>query len=473
MSNASQKPLKSNAKSASGRSPSRRSASLRVLFADDELPLQELIAAELPRMGHTVTVCPDGMTAVTALTEEDYDCLIVDLDMPGLNGIEVIERCKQLAPHTEAIVLTGKGSTDSAIAALRLGAFDYLQKPCRLVELKALLKRVADRRELNDKIQSLQLRLHRAEGQPMMVGKHPSMQRVKALIERVAPTLSTVLIMGETGTGKELAARSVHENSDRADKPFVPVNCGALPENLIESELFGHRKGAFTGAEEHRRGLFEVANGGTLFLDEIGELPNATQATLLRVLESGEIKRVGDSEPINVDVRIVCATHRDLASMVSQGSFREDLMYRINTFEVKLPALRDRAEDVPELAFHLLMRHRPQTAKVSSIHELFDVDVMNKFLTHPWPGNIRELANVIEYASILCDQMPITMADLPSNFGAQSSGAKSLREIEMESIWAALDACNGNKTAAAQQLGISLKTLYNKLNADVSSKKAG
>ena len=359
------------------------------------------------------------------------------------------------------------------MAALRLGAFDYLQKPCRLVELKTLLGRVAAKRELSHQVQALKLRLRRFEGQPMMIGNHPLMQRIKALIQKIAPTQSTVLIYGETGTGKELAARAVHEFSDRADKPFVPVNCGALSETLIESELFGHRKGAFTGAEENRKGLFEVANGGTLFLDEIGELPKATQASLLRVLESGEIKRVGDSDSLNVDVRIVCATHRNLNQMVSDGDFREDLMYRINTFEVSLPPLRERSSDIPELACHLLSGHQPDLMKrAKSIDDVFEASVLEKFLNHQWPGNIRELANVIEYAAIISDKLPIGAADLPQSM-SQPAGGRSLREMEMDSIWAALDACGGNKTAAAQQLGISIKTLYNKLNAEVSSKKAG
>lgn len=451
---------------------------MKVLFADDEVHLQELIAAELPRMGHTVTVCPDGLTAVAAIEKETFDCIIVDLDMPGLNGIDVIRRTKELDPTTEAIVLTGKGSTDTAISALRLGAFEYLQKPCKLVDLKALLQRVAVRRELNNKIHSLQLRLQRVEGEPEMIGNHRSFQRVKALIEKVAPTNSTVIVIGETGTGKELAARAVHQQSGRCDKPFVAINCGALPENLIESELFGHRKGAFTGADEHRQGLFEVADGGTLFLDEIGELPKPTQATLLRVLESGEVRRVGDSEPFQVDVRIVCATHRDLAKMVADGEFRQDLMYRINTFEVQLPPLRDRLEDIPELAHHLIARHVPDAAK-RSLDQVFDASAIKLLQSHNWPGNIRELANVIEHASILCDGFPITANDLPKHFG--SSGAstipintagRSLKELEMETIHATLEQLNGNKTAAAQQLGISLKTLYNKLNAEVL-KKAG
>ena len=470
--------LDQNAKSKSQSKSQSETKKTKILFADDEIHLQELIAAELPRMGHTVTVCPDGLTAVAAIEKEGFDCIIVDLDMPGLNGIDVIERTKELDPTTEAIVLTGKGSTETAISALRLGAFEYLQKPCKLVDLKSLLQRVAVRRELNNKIHSLQLRLQRVEGEPEMIGKHRSFQRVKALIEKVAPTNSTVIVIGETGTGKELAARAVHQQSGRCDKPFVAINCGALPENLIESELFGHRKGAFTGADEHRQGLFEVADGGTLFLDEIGELPKPTQATLLRVLESGEVRRVGDSEPFQVDVRIVCATHRDLAKMVADGEFRQDLMYRINTFEVQLPPLRDRLEDIPQLAHHLIARHAPEAAK-RPLEQVFDASAIKLLQSHSWPGNIRELANVIEHASILCDGLPITADDLPKHFGSSgpstvpfSTAGRSLKELEMETIHATLEQLNGNKTAAAQQLGISLKTLYNKLNAEVL-KKAG
>lgn len=476
---------KSNSKLPPSRtSPSngKQSASrkkLHVLFADDELHLQELIAAELPRMGHTVTVCADGKAAVEALESEIFDCLLVDLDMPGLNGIQVIERAKAHDPTIEAIVLTGKGSTESAISALRLGTFEYLQKPCKLVELKALLQRVAQRRELTNKIYALQLRLERVEGQPTMIGNHRSMKLVKALIEKVAPTNSTVLVRGETGTGKELAARAVHDQSGRASQPFVAINCGALPENLIESELFGHRKGAFTGADEHRQGLFEVADGGTLFLDEVGELPKSTQSTLLRVLESGEIRRVGDNQPFQVDVRIVCATHRDLAVMVARGEFRQDLMYRINTFEVQLPPLRQRLEDIPELAHYLLARHRPDADPAKrKLAQVIDAGAIEVLQSHDWPGNIRELANVIEHASIISEGLPIVASDLPQQFSQPSplaiakSGA-SLQEIEMATIYATLENCNGNKTATARKLGISLKTLYNKLNGDVVRRHAG
>ena len=260
---------------------------------------------ELPRMGHEVTVCPDGLTAVAALERNTYDCILVDLDMPGLGGIQVIAKAKELSPDTEAVVLTGKSSLETAIAALRHGAFDYLTKPCKLVEIKALLGRVAEKRELTNKYRALKQRLQRLEGSPDLIGQSAAMQAVRTIIAKVAPSDSTVLILGETGTGKELVARALHDQSLRAERPFVPINCGALPENLIESELFGHRKGSFTGADEHRVGLFEVANGGTLFLDEIGELPKAIQAKLLRFLESGELRRVGENDSFTCDVRVV------------------------------------------------------------------------------------------------------------------------------------------------------------------------
>ena len=448
--------------------------SLKVLFADDESHLQDLIAAELPRMGHSVTVCPDGSTAIAALEADRFDCLIVDLDMPGLNGIDVVARAKELSPGTEAIILTGKGSTETAISALRLGAFDYLHKPCKLTDLNSLLKRVAIRIELNNKGAALTRRLVRVEGRPTMIGNDRNMQRVRALIEKVAPTESTVLILGETGTGKELAARAVHDNSLRADKPFVAVNCGALPENLIESELFGHRKGAFTGADDHRQGLFEVADSGTLFLDEVGELPKATQSKLLRVLESGEIRRVGDNQPFTVDVRIVCATHRDLPKMVDAAEFRQDLMYRINTFEIRLPPLRERIEDVPGIARHLLSRFRAGPLPENP----FANDALSMMRNYGWPGNIRELANVVEHAAILSDKLPITASDLPHHFGSQAiarsvqMSGTTLKEIEMQAIHSALEQTGGNKTAAASQLGVSLKTLYNKLNQDAIKRAA-
>jgi len=420
-------------------------------------------------MGHQVTVCPDGTTAVAALQRNTYDCILVDLDMPGYNGIEVIAKAKELSPDTEAIVLTGKSSLPTAIAALRQGSFDYLTKPCKLIELQAVLDRVAQRRELNNKYRALKQRLERIEGTPDLIGRSEGLQRVRKLILKVAPTDSTVMILGETGTGKELVARAVHQHSLRAEMPFVPINCGALPENLIESELFGHRKGAFTGAEEKRIGLFEVANGGTLFLDEIGELPKAMQAKLLRFLESGEIRRVGDNESFTCDVRVISATNRHLDRMVADGEFREDLWFRVNTFEIAVPPLRERAEDIEPLGRHLAVR---LGFRAGSDDPVFTPDALDALSKHDWPGNVRELANVIEHAMILREEGPIGLEHLPQRFNAaprslrpvRTIGPVTLRELEMQAIYDALDRNEGNKPKAAEELGVSLKTLYNKLN---------
>lgn len=428
------------------------------------------MSLELPAMGHQVTICPDGNTAVAALERNSYDCVLLDLDMPGYSGIEVLHKTRELSPDTDAIILTGKASLDTAISALREGAFDYLTKPCKLAELEALLVRVAEKRELTQKYRALKRRLERVEGPANMVGESPSMRKVEQLIAKVAPTNSTVLVLGETGSGKELVARALHEQSHRADMPFVAVNCGALPETLIESELFGHRKGSFTGAEEHRVGLFEVAHGGTLFLDEIGELPKAMQAKLLRVMESGEIRRVGDNEAKTIDVRVVCATHRNLDEMVHDGDFREDLMFRINAFEIHLPPLRDRIDDVPALARHLLARFRPGLRGEDAA---FSDEAVELLKSHAWPGNVRELANVIEHATILCDEPPIQAEHLPANFRQRrlrdplkTLGARTLAELEVQAIHEALERNDNNKTRAAEDLGISLKTLYNRLNTE-------
>jgi two-component system NtrC family response regulator len=454
---------------------------LKLLFADDEKSLQEVMRNELPRMGHDVTVCADGLEAVEALKRQTYDCILVDLNMPGLDGIEVIAKAKELSPHTDAVVLTGKSSFDTAVAALRHGAFDYLTKPCKLVELQTLLRRIAEKRELTNKYLAMKRQLERLEGKSQLIGSSSGMDRVRKLIAKVAPTSSTALILGETGTGKELVARALHDQSLRAEMPFVAINCGALPESLIESELFGHRRGAFTGADEHRVGLFEVANGGTLFLDEIGELPKAMQAKLLRFLESGEIRRVGENESFTVDVRVVCATHRHLEQMVEEGEFREDLMFRINTFEIQLPPLRERIDDIPELARHLALRFRPGARPDD---ELFTPEALAALSDYTWPGNVRELANVIEHAAILCEQGPISVEHLPGKFDARRarSGAggqtllkaigstpHTLREIEMQVIYQTLERLGGNKPKAAEELGISLKTLYNKLNQSNAS----
>lgn len=449
---------------------------LSILFADDEESLQDLMSMELPRMGHSVTVCPDGQSAVREGSERTFDCLLVDLDMPGMNGIEVIRLIKERSPETEAIVLTGKESLETAVAAMRYGARDYLTKPCRLADLQKLLAEILARRETVRSYFATKKQVIEQAGNTPLIGQHQSMQVVKQLVTRVAPTQSTVMIRGETGCGKELVARAVHDQSQRKDNAFVAINCGALPENLIESELFGHRKGAFTGADAQRDGLFEVANTGTIFLDEIGELPLGMQAKLLRVLESGEIRRLGDNQPFKVDVRVVCATHRDLESMVEAGTFREDLMFRINTFEIHLPPLRERTSDIPSLALHLFRRFRQEPI---ADDQLFSPEAMEELIHHVWPGNVRELANVIEHASILCEKPPILAEHLPRHFTdrrlrkeLRSLGPMSLKELELTAINEAVTRHTGNKQAAAEELGISLKTLYNKLNQQAAGNVA-
>ena len=464
---------------------------LRILFADDETSLQELMRIELPRLGHEATVCPDGRAALAALERSAYDCVIVDLDMPGVGGLEVIARVRETAADTETVIITGKSSVESAVTAVRQGVFDYLTKPCKLVEIEAVLERVRRKRELTLRLRALERRVRRAEGATRLVGGSAALERVGRLIDRVAGTDATVLVRGETGTGKELVARSIHERSGRAAGPLVAVNCGALPEHLVESELFGHRKGAFTGADEHRAGLFEVADGGTLFLDEIGELPKPLQSRLLRVLESGEIRRVGDNQPLTVDVRVVCATHRSLEEMVAAGEFREDLLFRINTFEVAVPPLRERRDDIPALVEHFIRKARPHAPEAAMLAE---PAVLELLAAHPWPGNVRELANAVEHALVLCDELPIRVADLPARLlagraapaappaaaglprkacedsepglgdGSSAGPPLSLRELEMQAIIAALGRHSGNKPRAADELGISLKTLYNKLH---------
>ncbi|MCI0457445.1 MAG: sigma-54 dependent transcriptional regulator [Gemmataceae bacterium] len=454
--------------------------SLRILFADDEQSLQEFMRSELPRLGHEITICPDGKAAVKALDKSTFDLAILDLRMPGLDGIQVLEHLKQVSPDTEAVMMTGHGSTESAVAALRLGAMEYIYKPCQLAEIEGVLQKVIDRREIKHQNLALQTRVQAAEGPSVLVGQAPPMAGVHRMIATVAPTESTVLILGETGTGKELVARAIYQQSKRKDAPFVPVNCGALAENLVESELFGHKKGAFTGADRDHKGLFEVADGGTLFLDEVGELNKNIQVKLLRFLESGEIRRLGDTEPFRVDVRVLCATHRDLREMILNDEFREDLFFRINTFEIRLPPLRERRSDIPDLARHLLGRvaRRPP----EQVLALLTPEAIDALLEHDWKGNVRELANVMEHAYILAGGQPITPEHLPYNVrhkAAQpaASGPKlaagttppaaprTLREIEMEHILRVLEKHKGNKPAAAAELGIVLKTLYNKLNA--------
>lgn len=456
--------------------------SLRVLFVDDETSLREFMRSELPRLGHDVTVCPDGKAAVKTLEKSSFDAAILDLRMPGMSGLEVLEHLKKVSPDTEAVVMTGHASIETATMAMRLGAADYITKPCKLADIEAVLTRMADRRELKHKNLALESRVQKAEGPSILVGDSGPMQEVQRFLAMVAPTEATVLILGETGCGKELAARTLWQLSKRVNMPFIPVNCGALAEHLVESELFGHRKGAYTSADKDHKGIFEVANGGTVFLDEVGELPKNVQVKLLRFLESKEIRRVGDSQPFRTDARVLCATNRDLRQMIQDDTFREDLYFRINTFEVRLPPLRERKNDIPDLARHLLARaaQRP----VEQVATLLSPEVMKVLVEHDWSGNVRELANVMEHAFILSAGNRITPEHLPHlvrRVGGTARHAavavdntpRTLEEIEMAHLLQVLEKHGGNKTTAAAELGISLKTMYNKLNRLAERRAAG
>jgi DNA-binding NtrC family response regulator len=470
---------------------------------DDEKSLQEFMRSELPRLGHEVTVCHDGKQALKVLEKGKFDAAILDLRMPGMSGIEVLEHLKAVSPDTEAVVMTGHASQETAIEAVRLRAFDYITKPCKLAEIEAILHRIAEKQALQNQTLALQSRVQAAEGPSILVGDSPAMQAVHRIIATVAPTDATVLITGETGTGKELAARAVWMQSLRNEAPFVPVNCGALNDQLAESELFGHRKGAFTTALSDHKGLFEVGNGGSVFLDELGELSRGIQVKLLRFLESGEIRRVGDNEPFRINVRVICATNRDLTQMIRDEVFREDLYFRLNTFEIRLPPLRERRPDIPSLARHLLARiaRRP----LEQVAELLTPEAIDVLLEHDWPGNVRELANIMEYAHIISGGQRVTPDHLPQRIRMTGSGSRTattaaaptsatipyepapaasppapvrsgprtLEEVEMEHILQVLAKHNGHKVSAAAELGISLKTLYNKLNKEEQRRAAG
>lgn len=455
--------------------------SLRILFVDDEPGLRLVIKNELQKQGHEVTVAEDGAAAIKLLEEHHYDCAITDLKMPNVDGWGVIEYLKKNHPDTDFIISTAHGNMPEVIKALQLGAFDFVPKPANLTTISTAVNRAVEKHRLRNCAIALQTELKSVRGATDIIGDTQSMQRVKNLINKIGPTDSSVLVLGETGTGKELIARRIHEVSSRANMPFVAVNCGALPEHLVESELFGHKKGAFTGAETARKGLIEIAKGGTLFLDELGELDKQMQVKLLRFLESGELRRVGENETIHVDVRIVCATNRNLQDMVSEGNFREDLFFRVNTFEIRLPPLRERKEDIPAIARSLVARHmkRPEVPE-----SMLAPETISLLRAHDWPGNVRELANAIEHAVILCDGKTIRPEDMPTSVGGKASQAHArpflvtnfpkaltLDEIEEEVILQTLEKYKGDKPAVANELGIALKTLYNKINLYTSRQR--
>ena len=435
---------------------------LKVLVVDDEAIVREALGDWLKDIGYQVFTAENGHKALEVVEKEKPGIMIADLVMPGMDGIELMKRAKAQQPNIEVIIITAYASIPTAITAMKEGAYDYIEKPFCPERAELLVKKLAEHQELVEENLSLRQRLEDRYRFENIIAKSSKMQRVIEVIKVVAKSNATVLITGESGTGKELVARALHSQSHRRNKPFVAVSCAALPESLLESELFGHEKGSFTGAYAQKKGKFEFANGGTLFLDEVGEMSANIQVHLLRVLEEKEFTRVGGNEPTRVDVRVISATNKDLRKAIEKQEFREDLYYRLNVVNIELPPLRERKEDIPLLAEHFLHKFAMENRK--EVTE-FSPEAIEFLLDYDWPGNVRELENAIERAIILSKDSPITTADLPqenlSLVGSASIG-KNLKEVEKSHILNVLRETSENYSEAARILGVSRMTLYNK-----------
>jgi len=443
----------------------------RVLIVEDEENARRGYEALLQKWGFDVLGVSSAEEALARFSEYRPAALIADVELPGMDGLTLLGRLGDELSSVPAIIITGKGSEERAVAAIEAGAFWYIEKPLKGAVLRALLDRALGKARDKQQVAALRRQLREAGRIGELVGSAKPMQDVMRLVEQVAPSSASVLITGETGSGKEILARTLHQLSPRADRPFVAINCSAIPESLMESEIFGHERGAFTGAAERRIGCFELADGGTLLLDEIGEMPPPTQAKLLRVLEERKVRRLGSKTETPVDVRVLAATNKDPEQAVAQGQLRQDLYFRLNVFHIHLPALRDHKDDLPSLVEYLLrdlnIKHGRQVRGINT-------EVAELFHSYTWPGNVRELRNALERAVIVCDRDLIGRAHLPADFGrthaAAASELSSIRfppgttvdAVEKELILQTLAATN-NKTRAAELLGISLKTLHNKL----------
>lgn len=442
----------------------------KILIVDDELILRENIAFILRKEGYEVEEAQDGQEAYEKFLKSNFDIVVSDIEMPKMKGIELLEKISQIDSQIIFIFITAYGSLETAIAALRLGASDYILKPIDFDELILKIKRLLEYKKLILENQNYRRELQKQYSFDNIIGKSEAMQRVFEMIRSVAETNSSVLITGNSGTGKELVSRAIHYNGPRKDKPFVVVNCGAISETLIESELFGHKRGAFTGAIRDKDGFFKTADGGTLFLDEISEMPLQSQVKLLRAIEQKEIIPVGSSTPIPVDVRIISATNKDLLAEVEAGRFRRDLYYRLNVVEIKLPSLAERVEDIPLLVDYFVDKYRKEMNKpIKGV----DFNAMKALINYEWRGEVRELENVIERAVIFCKGEYITLADLPNyisntvineeNMTEIKNLERALNEFEKKYIQRALIQNNHDKEKTAKMLGISTATLYRRI----------
>jgi DNA-binding NtrC family response regulator len=434
----------------------------RILIVDDEYSVRDSLFNWFRKDGYEVVAAEDAESALRHLAEGDFDVALVDIRMPGMDGIELQRRIHESRPETAVIMITAYASVETAVEALKEGAFDYITKPLDPDELSHLVTKAIEQRRLRQENVVLKESLAELSRAESIIGESPPMERLNQLILSVAKTDATVLIRGESGTGKELVARAIHANSPRRYLPIVPVNCGALSETLLESELFGHEKGAFTGAQYRRKGKFEMAHGGTLFLDEIGTLTLKTQVELLRVLESKEFTRLGGSKPIKVDFRLISATNQDLERLLEEGSLRDDLYYRINVFIIDVPPLRERGDDVLLLARHFLDKFSTHPERR---FDDFSEGALKLLTAHDWPGNVRELGNAIERATVVGTPPVILAADLPLDSARPRADAEaaSLETVEQRHIASMLERTGWNITRAADILGIDRTTLYNKI----------
>ena len=435
-----------------------------VLIVDDEFSVRDSLSHWLTKDGHAVRTAENAEDALVITADRRFDVAVLDIKMPGMDGLELQSRLHRADPEMAIIMITGFASVDSAIRALKEGAFDYITKPVDPDELSHLIARAMEQRRLREENTQLRATIDELVSVDTIVGQSPAIEKVMSLIQQVAQTDSTVLIVGESGTGKELIARAIHANSRRRYLPIVPVNCGAIPESLLESELFGHEKGAFTGAAHRRKGKLEMADGGTLFLDEVGAIAPKMQVELLRALETKEFTRVGGGDPVRVDFRVICATNEDLHAAVQEGRFREDFYYRVNVFSIEAPPLRDRRADIPLLAEHFLHRFAQQMDK--RITEI-SPEAMKQLTEHDWPGNVRELSNAIERAMVVGSPPAIQARDLPLQVAAASAPdrqrADSLEQVERQHIEEILRRTDWNITQAAKVLKVDRVTVYNKI----------